>query len=297
MQIIKDVVYNFSKENKPVAHAVSGEVLLFKTQDCFGNQISSETQLVEQIDFSCANPASGPVYIEEAEIGDVLAVDILDIQVADRGFCCSIGHCGPLSDSSELRTKLIEVKDGTATFNNVKWKINPMVGVIGTAPAEGEVVCGFAHNHGGNMDSKKITKGARVYFPVRTPGALLQLGDLHASMGDGEISGTGVEIAGEVLAKVTLIKNFTLNWPVTETKDYWYVNTTADNFTEGQKEAVTEMRRLMEPVYGWDKTDIYMYFSIQGDMEINQSAVPASVDMFTLRFGIPKTPGVPPLIK
>ena len=67
-----------------------------------------------------------------------------------------------------------------------------MVGVIGTSPAEGEVPCGYAFNLGGNMDCNLITVGSTVYLPVEVPGGLLQMGDIHASMGDGELTGTGI---------------------------------------------------------------------------------------------------------
>lgn len=297
MKVIDQSVHNFSKNNAPFCNAKPEELLLFKTLDCFGGQINSEEQLVETIDFSKANPAAGPVFIEGAEVGDVLVVDILDIAVDQVGFVCSIGGVGPLSSTAKLRTKLIEVIDGVATFNDVKWNVSPMIGVIGTAPDGDDMVCGFAGNHGGNMDSKKIVKGARVYLPVRVPGALLQIGDLHASMGDGEISGTGIEISGQVIAKTSLIKKFELNWPITQTKDKWYVNTTAPTFEKALVEATKEMCRLMKPIYNWDETDIFMYLSIQGDFEMNQSAFPATVDMFTTRLGIPKLADKKPLIK
>lgn len=299
MQIIDKSMYTFSKDNEPVATAKPGETLLFKTMDCFGDQISSEDQLVHEIDFSLANPAAGPVFVEGAEIGDVLVVDILDIQVEEKGFACTLGDLGPLSAKSETRTRVFEVKDGRTSFNGISWLVQPMVGVIGTAPAEGAVPTGYPGNHGGNMDSKIIQKGVRMYFPVRTKGALLQIGDLHASMGDGELSGTGIEIRGEVTARVDVIKDFELNWPVTETCDRIYVNTSAIEYEDALVAATNEMARLMEPVYKWDITDTAVYFSVQGDIEVNQSTRPMGdndVGM-TLRFGIPKSPEVQSLIK
>ena len=105
------------------------------------------------------------------------------------------------------------------------------------------------------MDSKVITKGARVYFPVRVAGALLQMGDLHATMGDAELCGTGIEIKGEILVKTSIIKNFELNWPVTETSDYWYVNACDHEYPTALKYASKELQRLICNEYGWDKTD------------------------------------------
>ena len=295
MKQIQQSVYTFDKNNPPVERVCPGEELLFCTMDCFGNQIQSEEQLVAQIDFSRTNPAAGPVYIEGAEVGDVLVVDILDIQVAKQGFVCTSGGCGPLIEDSELRTRLVKVENKVATFRDLSFLVEPMIGVIGTAPDGDAIATGHPGPHGGNMDSKKITKGARVYLPVRVPGALLQMGDLHAAMGDSELCGTGVEIAGEILVRVNLIKHFPLNWPVTETATHWYVNASGKTYEETLKAASLELRRLMEPVYGWDKTDLYLYLSIQGDVEINQACRPVAVDMI-LRFGIPKIPGKRPLI-
>ena len=296
MKIIDQSIYTFSKDNPPLVNAQPGEVLLFKTMDCFGEQFQSEDQLVYELDLTKANPAAGPVYIEGAEPGDVLVVDILDIQVQDRGFACSMGETGPLESISEVRTRMIPIIDGYAHYKDIIWPISPMIGVIGTAPAEEEIPSGMAANHGGNMDSKYICKGSRVYLPVRVAGALLQMGDLHATMGDGEICGTGIEISGEVLVRTSLIKNFELNWPVTEREGWWYVNSTGKDYEDSLIIGCKEMCRLMEPVYGWDATDIFIYLSLQGSIEVNQGVKPVHEEMFNLRIGIPKTPGKKPLI-
>lgn len=296
MQVIEKTVYTFSKDNPAVATAKSGETLLFKTCDCFDGQFKDESQLVHELDLTKANPATGPVYIEGAQPGDTLAVEILDIKTAEAGFACSMGEVGPLHDVAEVRTRMIPVKDGSAEFNGVKWNVNPMIGVIGSAPAEGAVPCGLAANHGGNLDSRLIAKGATVYLPVRVEGGLIQMGDLHASMGDGEISGTGIEIPGEVMARVTLIKGFELNWPVTETADYWYVNTVHADYDTALRDASREICRLMQPVYGWDPADIIIYLSICGQVGINQGVRPVHDAFLTLRLGIPKSPGTKALI-
>lgn len=297
MKIIDQSVYKFSKDNKPVTDADPGELLLFKTMDCFSNRLKTEADLITDLAYSydVANPAAGPVYINGAQPGDVLAVDILDVQVADQGVISTSEGCGPLCDDMEIRTRVVKIKDHTAEFNGVTFPIDPMIGVIGTAPDGDDVIDGYPGNHGGNMDSKIIKKGARVYFPVRVEGALLQLGDVHATMGDAELCGTGIEIPAEVLVKVSLIKNFELNWPVTETATHWYVNACAHEFPEALKYASKELQRLLMNVTGWDKTDTYMYMSVQSDVAINQACVPCEVAMI-LRFGTPKLPQFKPLI-
>lgn len=295
MKIIDKSVYNFSKDNAPSAYADPGEILLFQTMDCFSNTIVKEEDLTLYIDSSTLNPAAGPVYINGAEPGDVLAVDILDIRVADQGVICTFRGCGPLCDDMEVRTKVVKIADGAADFNGVKFLIDPMIGVIGTAPDGEPVGDGFPGSHGGNLDSRLIKKGARVYFPVRVAGALLQMGDIHAAMGDAELCGTGIEIKGEIMVKISVIKNFELNWPVTETTGHWYVNACAHELPEASKLASKELQRLICNAYDWDKTDAYLYMSVQSDLEINQACKPCNVEII-LRFGTPKLPQFKPLI-
>lgn len=294
--MIKDYVYHFSKENDPVKTVKKGETASFKTLDCFSNQVRSEDQLISSIDFDRVNPATGPVYLEGAEKGDVLVADILDIRIEDQGFISTLQDVGPLfKTTQELRTKKVPVRDGNIIFNGIKLPANPMVGVIGVAPEEGSVPCGFPGAHGGNMDCSKIVKGSRVYFPVNVEGALFQLGDLHASMGDGEICGAGVEIPGEVDIKFDLIKDLDLDWPILETDDMWYAIASDDSFEKALEYATHQICKLITKAYGWDSTDAYLYMSAVGNFEICQGCKPSPFPT-VIRFGVPKVEEKPGLI-
>lgn len=297
MQVIDSQVYAFSKDNPPCATAEPGDVLLFKTLDCFSNRIPNESVTMADLDYTYgfANPAAGPVFIEDAQPGDVLVVDILDIQVANEGTIATDDHCGPLFEGTPYRTKKIPIVDGFALFNEVRIPVRPMIGVIGCAPSGPDVIDGFVGSHGGNMDNKLIGKGARLYFPVRVKGALLQMGDVHAAMGDAELCGTGIEIPAEILVRVQLVKGFELHWPVLETADKWYVNANAQEYNEALVAASKEMRRLLMAVSGWDATETYMYLSVAGDVEINQGCKPCEVQL-SLRLGIPKLAEFPALL-
>ena len=300
MQIIEDKVYAFSKDNPPCYTARPGEVMVFKSLDCFSGRLTDETVTMRDMDFSynITNPAAGPVYVEGAEVGDVLVVDIYDIQVADEGTIATDDHCGPLFEGTEYRTKKIKIEDDMADFNGVRFPINPMIGVIGTAPAGDDVIDGYVGAHGGNMDNHLITKGTRLYFPVRVPGALLQMGDVHAAMGDGELCGTGIEIPATIVVRVDVLKNFELHWPVLETFGpcgRWYVNASAPEYDEAVMNAAKELRRLLMAVTGWDAADTYMYMSLQSDVQISQGCKPCEVQL-SLRIGTPKLPQFPPLV-
>lgn len=291
--MITAYTYAFDRNNEPAARAKSGDTLTFETLDCFSNQVQCDSHLVSAIDFNRTNPATGPVYVEGAEVGDVLKVEIKSINVGPQGAVTTLPKVGPLHEVMETRTKILEVKDGQTTFNGLTFPVRPMIGVIGVAPAEGAVPCGFPGNHGGNLDAKIIEAGAIVYLPVRAPGALLQMGDLHAVMGDSELCGTGLEIAGQITVTISVIKNCPLvEWPVVETKDKWYAMASDLDYTQALKEVSLQMQKLMTKVYGWDATDVYLYLSLQGDVEINQGCQPCPVPMI-LRLGIPKQPNKP----
>lgn len=298
MKIIDQSVYAFDKNNTPFCCADIGELLVFKTMDCFSNKITSENLRVKDIakpGEPIINPAAGPVYINGAEPGDVLVVDILDVKVTNEGTITTDDGCGPLSSDMEIRTKKIKIENGLADFNGVKFPIDPMIGVIGTAPSGDPVRTGAPGLHGGNMDSKIIKKGARVYFPVHVPGALLQMGDIHATMGDAEMCGTGIEIPGEIIVKTSLIKNFELHMPVTETATHWWTNGCALEYEEALNIASEEMCRLIMNATGWDRTDTFMFMSVQSDVRINQACKPCSLFM-DLRVGCPKLTDMKPLI-
>lgn len=294
--MIKDYVYHFSKENEAVKTVKKGETASFKTLDCFSNQVRSEEQLITSIDFNRVNPATGPVFLEGAKKGDVLVADIMDIRIEDQGFISTLPDTGPLFEKTgELRTKRVPVEDRNIVFNDVRFPANPMVGVIGVAPEQGKVPCGFPGAHGGNMDCSKIVKGTRLYFPVNVEGALFQLGDLHASMGDGEISGAGVEIPGEVDIKFDLIEDLDLKWPVLETDDMWYTIASDESFETALKYATNQINDLVSKAYGWDATDTYLYMSAVGSFEICQGCKPSAFPA-VVRFGVPKIKDKPKLI-
>lgn len=287
--------YEFSKDSTPALMCENGDIVRFVTLDCFGNAEKPERSDI-RVDFTHTNPATGPLYIKGAKKGDALCVEILDITTAEEGICCTIQDCGALWDTFSERTRKISVTGGKASINDVSWDILPMIGVIGTAPDDKAIPTGHSFRCGGNMDSNIITKGVKVYLPVETDGALLSIGDLHASMGDGEVCGTGIEIAGTVTVKVTVIRNRKLYWPLTETKDSWYVNTNGHTADEAIRRGYAELQRLICKAYGWDETDAGMYMSLQAKISANQACLgigenESDTDGPTFRVGCPKTDG------
>lgn len=296
MQYFDKVVYTFSADNEPTGTIDSGEIVIFRTQDCFSNQVHSESQLVTSCDYSKMNPATGPLFVRDAQPGDVIKVELLDVQCDTIGTTTTLPKIGPLWDKCETRTKRIPIENGKAVFNDVTFPINPMIGVIGVAPEKGKSVpCGYPGSHGGNLDCKLMVKGNTAYFPVRVEGGLVQMGDMHAVMGDSELCGTGLEINGTVIARVSVIKNCPLEWPVLETADTWYTMASAAGYEEALRHASVQMQGLVAAATGWDATDAYLYMSLRGDLEICQACKPCEVDLI-VRLGVPKADMKRPLV-
>ncbi len=297
MHYADKVVYTFSADNAPLITVKSGELVTFQTQDCFSNQIHSEDQLVTTCDYSKMNPASGPVFVEEAQPGDIIKIELLDVQCGTIGTTTTLPRIGPLFDRCEPRTKRITVAGGKAKFNDIQFPVDTMVGVIGCAPESGKSVpCGYPGSHGGNLDCKLMVKGNNAYFPVRVAGGLVQMGDLHAAMGDSELCGTGLEINGTVIARLSIIKNCSIEWPVLETPTMWYTLASASEYPEALRYASIQMQDLVARAQEWDHTDTYLYMSLRGDVETCQACKPCEVDLI-LRLGVPKTDMKRPLIE
>ncbi|HEX9015517.1 MAG TPA: acetamidase/formamidase family protein, partial [Chloroflexota bacterium] len=220
------VIHRFSAQIRPVLEIDPGEEVLFETEDTANGKVRSAEDAVDLArtrDPQRVNPATGPILIRGAEPGDSLIVDILDIKLADRAFIRVLPGAGVLAGEVEApRGRVVRVSDGWIDFGSgIRFPARPMVGVLGTAPIEGEITTMHPGDHGGNMDLLDATTGARVHLPVRMPGALFALGDVHACMGDGEITGVALEAAGEVVARIGLLKGETISRPWLERDGSW----------------------------------------------------------------------------
>lgn len=285
----KEVIFEFSAENQAVASVEAGETLLIETDDCFRSQLKSEKDLVTEIDFSKVNPATGPIEIKGAAPGDLLVVEILDIQVESKGFMVAIPGEGGFGDIiKDSVTKLVPVKDGKFWFTpELSFPINPMVGVIGVAPASGTKPCGEIGDHGGNMDAKVICKDARIYFLVQAEGAMLAMGDAHAGMGDGEAVICGVEVPAEVQVRVDLIKNpeFKPPRPVVELGDHFIAIGHGPSLDEAASRALHDMMELVYYKTGMNRAEIAMLISAVGNLKVCQIVDPQK----TARIEMPKS--------
>jgi len=271
------LTYAFDATIPPVATIRSGDTITVETHDTSTGRIhqaSDVTGFIAARDPKKVNPAAGPIFVDGAEPGDTLDVEILAIRLGPIGFARLLRNAGVLQNELEPDGIAMVETDGDALIfaGKVRYPARPMVGVVGVAPAEGTVYTAHPAAIGSNADFNAVTTGTVVHLPVQVPGALLAIGDLHASMGDGEVCGTGVEISGEVDARVTLHKGGAPERIWLETAEDWIQTGQGETIELAVQEGVEMMTRFLMRQLDLSRTEAFLLVSARGDVRIGQAA-------------------------
>ncbi len=280
------VIYAFSSDMAPVLTIPSGQTVRIRTKDCFGNQLSGPEDELDEIDWDAINPATGPIFVEGATAGGALKVAIENIEFDGHAACCTGKDEGVYGDKLDRwSTRFCQIEDGKLVWDEaLRIPLNPMIGVIGVAPAGDAVNCGTPGSHGGNMDNTAITTGSTLYFPVAVEGALFGLGDMHAAMGDGEVSVSGAEAPGWATVTLTALPDLALVDPVIENADSFGIIASSDSLDSAADRAVHRMVDLIVDRSDMSAPDAVMLLSLVGDVQVCQMVDPQK----TVRFMVPK---------
>ncbi|MEV6792147.1 acetamidase/formamidase family protein [Streptomyces sp. NPDC051320] len=274
--------HTWDRATTPVATLVPGAEGVLELQDASGGQLRPGSSAAEltKLDFGRLNPVTGPLYVEGAEPGDALVVDILDIRVEEWGWTACLPGFGLLADDyPDPYLRISRIAGGYAELlPGLSIPVVPMVGTIGVAPPEpGPHSVIPPRRWGGNMDIRHIGPGARLILPVGVQGALLSAGDAHAAMGDGEVCGTGIETAATVRLRVDVRKGAAPRTPVIET-DAMTARAGAALATTGigpdlMAAAKDAVRALIEEITartGLTPEDAYLLASVAADLKISE---------------------------
>lgn len=268
------LTYSFSAASVPVATIGPGDRVVFETFDASTGRIRVPEDLASYLrvrDMQKVNPAAGPLFVRGAQPGDELVVTIEQIDLTDQGYIRAAPG-GFLDGIEEPTVVIVPVVDGILHLpGGLRLPIRPMVGVIGTAPAQGIVYTAVPGSQGSNLDCNAVTVGARVHLPVNVAGALVALGDVHAAMGDAEISGTGVEINAEVTATIDVLPGNALGRPWIETPDAVVTMANAPTIDEAAHLAVNDLMALLRERLVVSRAEAYMLVSAYGDVHIGQA--------------------------
>ena len=279
-------LFFFDRDLEPVLTVKSGETIRIRTKDCFSNQLTGPQDAMDDLDWDAVNPATGPVLVEGAKAGGALKVRIDNIEF-DEQTCSATGQdegvCG--NRFTEWATHYCKSQGNTLAWDErLNIPLRPMIGVIGVAPEGEPVNCGTPGSHGGNMDNTAITTGATLYFPVAVDGALFGCGDMHAAMGDGEISVSGAEVAGWATVTLTALPDLRLTDPLIENDTHFGIIVSAESLDAAAELAVQQMVDLLASRTNESEADLVMLLSLVADVQVCQMVDPQK----TVRFMVPK---------
>ncbi|MEW5816596.1 MAG: acetamidase/formamidase family protein [Spirochaetota bacterium] len=244
------VIYSFSSKHKPAVEVDSGERIEIGVRDAydrFFQRLPNIKQYLLYNEKSLSNPATGPIFIRGIKPGDGLDVIIEKVNLSHTGYIAAVKGRGVLSDTDiEPHLSTFSVKqDGLWYQDKIRLRLRPMVGVIGVTPSDFDVLTVDLGYHGGNLDCNDITAGTTVHFPVYLPGALLAVGDVHASMGFGEVY-SGVNIEASVIIRVERVPKPGWERPWFETASEIMTLGVEDNLEDAIREAALSMTKLLQ---------------------------------------------------
>jgi len=287
--------YTLSPYDSPILYVKPGEKVVVEVEDASSGQIRKEGDFRDRSRVPFGNPIVGPIHVEGAQPGRCLSVKILDIRPTigqgatyfsefNERYLTDVPVLKFMGSRLPLKTKICKIKDGNVHFGGITLPYRPMVGTIGVAPhpeAEGISSGVLPGRHGGNMDIPDICPGSTVHLPVFHEGGLLYVGDAHAIQGDGEISGTAIEMPAEIEMEVNVVDE-KLDWPRIENdSELMCVATTGQgrSFEDAVRIAFLELALLMERRFGIDRFDGLMLCSQVGKIRVgNLWAVAAKIE-------------------
>lgn len=263
-----------------------GDTVVFETLEASAGQITPQSNhdAVAKLDFGPIHPLTGPVYINGAEPGDALQVEIINLKHKGWGWNAVIPGFGllgsdfttPYLHSYKLGNKYCEFRE------DIRIPFEPFCGVMGVAPREpGRLTTIPPRENGGNLDIRHLTQGTTAWFPVLVPGALFSCGDCHSAQGDGEVNGTGIESPMTVTLRFNVVKGANLRElrfrtpagkKLTVTDDAGYYVTTAhgpDLFADAQQ-AIRYMIDHLVNEYDMTQEQAYCLCGAAVDLKISE---------------------------
>jgi acetamidase/formamidase len=276
----------WSRHHPPIMAVPSGAEVTFETADASGGQLGpgSTHSSVTDLDFERVNPVCGPIFVEGARPGDVLQIDILEVEPGTHGWTALIPGFGLLADKfPDPWLKVWDLGAGVAMLTErVGVPLQPFCGVLGVAPAEPGLHSVIPPRRvGGNMDTRQLGAGATLYLPVEVEGALFGVGDTHAAQGDGEVCGTAIEGSMTVALRLTVRRDVVVDTPEFDVRhplerpaaaDAGYHATTGigPDLMGATRQSVERMIAYLENRHNLSAEEAYVLCSVAVDLRLSE---------------------------
>jgi acetamidase/formamidase len=276
------VHHHWDNTLEPTLRIASGDVVDYDLAMAGRGQVERESRFEDtRFDFDTLYNLLGPVYVDGAQPGDTLEIEVLSLTPGDWGWCVILPDLGLLAeDFPEPYLKLFDLGDGERAelVPGVSIPIEPFLGTMGTHPDEPQTLPPFPPNKGGgNVDTRHLRQGATLWLPVWCEGGLFSCGDPHAAQGDGEVCVAAIECDMKATLRIHLRRDristprFLLPSPLvpkTDTKGHLGTMGIDPDLMQGAKTAVRGMIELIVERWGLSRQDAYVLCSIAGDLKI-----------------------------
>ncbi|MFM8253579.1 MAG: acetamidase/formamidase family protein [Planctomycetota bacterium] len=275
---IGPLYYEFSRHHPVRLRVQPGETFQVETEDAFSGQIRTNDDRRDKAKIPLGNPQTGPIWIEGAQPGDTLAVQIEAIEPL-------IGQCSTrtaeprqlaewLGTDVPHGTHVCPIRDQLVYWSDeVTIPYRPMLGCIGTAPLYGVPTTMPAGVYGGNMDIIEACPGNTVYLPVFVPGGLLHVGDAHAAMGHGELSACGLEMPALSTLTVRLLPGKAIPCVRIESPTEIMTVVSGTPMERSAAESFARLIQWMEADYGWDRWRAYDLLTHVAEISVGYYAI------------------------
>ncbi len=272
----KKLHYEFNHKISPVQSIAPGETLRVETYDSYQRHVKKAP--LGGTDTPQGLPLSGPIMVKTCQPGDLLCVDIVDIQCQAVGVTSVYPGSGLCPDMTDIKATLLHHLDNDQIIMPAGFQapVRPMVGCIGVAPQGKSITSITPGPHGGNLDCPDLGIGTRIYLNAEVSGALLSLGDVHGRQGYGEFCGAAVEVGADVTLRTRVIpkQGGLASWPLLETADEVAVLASAASLEEAARQAVRSMVALVSRDRGASSLDTYVALTQVADVRICQLVNP-----------------------
>ena len=268
------LVWAFAADARPAYSVEPGETFLVETLDALGGIVQPGMAKCPHIER--ANPATGPIAVRGARPGQLLAVDILRVEPVGLGYLTYGGV-----------PRFYEPQGGLIAFTpDIRLPLAPVIGTIGVMPGEGSWDNRYPGDYGGNLDTRDVAAGATLYLLVRVEGALLALGDVHATQGDGESSGQGIETGAEVTLRVRLLEEALSPRPYLLRAGELMTIASGQTLDEACRLALEDLAQIIVAHSGLDYSQVRMLLGQSGDLRIGQIVNPLKTARMTVPLGL-----------
>jgi acetamidase/formamidase len=239
------------------------------------------------LDFNRLYPLAGPIFVKDAQPGDMLEVEILEMRPLEWGWTGIIPGLGLLQeDFTTPYIRYFDLTNGftTALRDDIHIPIQPFCGTMGVATDEPGPIAVLPPTKGaGNIDTRHLNVGSKLYLPVYVKGALFSAGDCHAAQGDGEVCVTGIECPMAFTLRFNVVKGRSLPpWryefvtppgslqPRYDAKGYFVHTALGPDLMTNAKNAVRGVIDWLVANHKLSREDAYVLCSLACDLHISQ---------------------------